>query len=61
MRRRPARGAGTGRARRPRLLGAATAAVIPHAQLVVYPDAGHGFLTQGWSAFSARVDRFLGR
>lgn len=36
------------------------AATIPHAQLTLYPDAGHGFLFQDQSAVVARVERFLG-
>lgn len=35
------------------------AKVIPHARLVVYPDAAHGFLFQHPKTFLARVDRFL--
>ena len=35
------------------------AGLIPHAQLVLYPDAAHAFLFQE-PAFAARVDAFLG-
>jgi pimeloyl-ACP methyl ester carboxylesterase len=30
------------------------------AQLVLYPDAGHGFLFQDTTTFVKRVDTFLG-
>lgn len=33
---------------------------IPHAQLVLYPDAGHAFLFQDASQFIATVEEFLG-
>jgi len=33
--------------------------VIPHARLVVYPDAAHGFLFQRMRPFLRRVDAFL--
>jgi pimeloyl-ACP methyl ester carboxylesterase len=36
------------------------AKIIPRAQLVLYPGAGHGFLFQDASVFVARVDEFLG-
>ncbi|MDQ6778774.1 MAG: alpha/beta hydrolase, partial [Actinomycetota bacterium] len=35
------------------------AGLIPHAQLVLYPDAGHGFLFQDAGEFVPRVDAFL--
>ena len=34
--------------------------IIPGAQLVLYPGAGHGFLFQDAALFVARVDQFLG-
>ncbi len=34
--------------------------VIPHAQLVFYPDASHGFIFQDQTAFVARVKAFFG-
>jgi pimeloyl-ACP methyl ester carboxylesterase len=36
------------------------ARVIPHAQLVLYPDASHGFLFQDEDSFLARLRRFYG-
>lgn len=33
---------------------------IPGARLVIYPNAGHGFLFQYASEFAAEVNRFLG-
>jgi pimeloyl-ACP methyl ester carboxylesterase len=33
---------------------------LPHAQLKLYSDAGHGFLVQHEADWAARVDRFLG-
>lgn len=33
--------------------------VIPNARLIIYPDAGHGFLFQYGPAFGAEVVRFL--
>jgi len=36
------------------------AATIPHAQLVIYPDASLAFLFQDQTAFTARVTQFLG-
>ncbi|MHB8219787.1 MAG: alpha/beta fold hydrolase [Acidimicrobiales bacterium] len=33
--------------------------VIPHAQLVLYPDASHAFLFQDETTFVARLDRFF--
>jgi pimeloyl-ACP methyl ester carboxylesterase len=35
--------------------------LLPMAQLVLYPDAGHGFLFQDAARFSARVQAFLSR
>jgi pimeloyl-ACP methyl ester carboxylesterase len=35
------------------------AKVIPHASLVIYPDAGHGFLFQDAPQVVARIDSFL--
>jgi pimeloyl-ACP methyl ester carboxylesterase len=37
----------------------ALARVIRGARLVLYPDAGHGFLFQDWPHFAALVDSFL--
>ena len=36
------------------------ASIIPNAQLVLYPGAGHGFLFQDAATFVARVDEFGG-
>jgi pimeloyl-ACP methyl ester carboxylesterase len=36
------------------------ASLIPHAKLVLYPDAGHAFLFQDASTFIPTVDDFLG-
>jgi pimeloyl-ACP methyl ester carboxylesterase len=36
------------------------ARVLPHAQLKLYGDAGHGFLIQHQADWVSRVDRFLG-
>lgn len=36
------------------------ARVIPHAQLVLYPDASHAFLFQDEATFVARLGRFFG-
>jgi len=36
-----------------------SAAVIPGARLVLYPDAGHAFLFQDWSPFASLVNSFL--
>jgi pimeloyl-ACP methyl ester carboxylesterase len=33
---------------------------IPRSQLVVYPDAGHGFLFQDADAWTSKIDAFLG-
>ena len=35
------------------------ARLIPGARLVLYPDAGHGFLFQDWARFAALVGSFL--
>jgi len=35
------------------------ASLIPAARLVLYPDAGHGFLFQDWARFAALVESFL--
>lgn len=35
------------------------AATIHHARLLLYPDAGHGFLFQDSAAFAPVIDRFL--
>lgn len=35
------------------------ARLIPGARLVLYPDAGHGFLFQDWTRFAALVESFL--
>jgi pimeloyl-ACP methyl ester carboxylesterase len=35
------------------------ARLIPRARLVLYPDAGHGFLFQDGTPFASRVDSFL--
>jgi pimeloyl-ACP methyl ester carboxylesterase len=35
------------------------AATIPHARLLLYPDAGHAFLFQDSAAFVPVIDRFL--
>jgi pimeloyl-ACP methyl ester carboxylesterase len=35
------------------------ARTVPGAQLTLYPDAGHAFLFQDASAFTARIQRFL--
>jgi pimeloyl-ACP methyl ester carboxylesterase len=32
---------------------------IPHAELVIYPDASHGFLFQYPGEFAADVNKFL--
>ena len=34
---------------------------IPGAQLLIYPDAGHGLLFQDPARFAADVSAFLGR
>jgi pimeloyl-ACP methyl ester carboxylesterase len=36
------------------------AKLIPHAQLVLYPDASHGFLFQDQAAYLARLKSFFG-
>ena len=36
------------------------ARAIGRSEVVIYPDAGHGFLLQDASAWAARVNRFLG-
>ena len=33
---------------------------IPDARLIIYPDAGHGFLFQHPHGFAAEVNKFLG-
>ena len=33
---------------------------IPDARLIIYPDAGHGFLFQHPHEFAAEVNKFLG-
>jgi len=33
---------------------------IPDAQLIIYPDVGHGFLFQDPHEFAAEVSKFLG-
>lgn len=35
------------------------ARIIPGSRLVLYPDAGHAFLFQDWTAFAALVNSFL--
>ena len=35
------------------------ARLIPGARLVLYPDAGHGFLFQEGTPFASRVESFL--
>ena len=35
------------------------ARLIPRARLVLYPDAGHGFLFQDGTPFASLVDSFL--
>jgi pimeloyl-ACP methyl ester carboxylesterase len=35
------------------------ARLIPGARLVLYPDAGHGFLFQDWKSFASLVQSFL--
>jgi pimeloyl-ACP methyl ester carboxylesterase len=35
------------------------AGLIPAARLVLYPDAGHGFLFQDWARFAVLVESFL--
>jgi pimeloyl-ACP methyl ester carboxylesterase len=35
------------------------ARLIPGARLVLYPDAGHGFLFQDWKRFASLVESFL--
>jgi pimeloyl-ACP methyl ester carboxylesterase len=35
------------------------ARLIPGARLVLYPDAGHGFLFQDWTRFASLVESFL--
>ena len=42
----------------PRLVHA-LARLIPRARLVLYPDAGHGFLFQDGTPFASLVDSFL--
>jgi pimeloyl-ACP methyl ester carboxylesterase len=37
----------------------ALARLIPGSRLVLYPDAGHGFLFQEWPRFAALVESFL--
>ncbi|WP_442806394.1 alpha/beta fold hydrolase [Streptomyces sp. NBC_01317] len=37
------------------------ARLIPNAKLSIYPDAGHGFLSQYPAEFGAEVNAFLGR
>jgi pimeloyl-ACP methyl ester carboxylesterase len=37
----------------------ALARLIPGARLVLYPDAGHGFLFQDWQPFASAVQSFL--
>jgi pimeloyl-ACP methyl ester carboxylesterase len=37
------------------------AALIPGATVVIYPDAGHGFVIQEATAWAARVNQFLGQ
>jgi len=32
---------------------------LPNAQLIIYPDSGHGFLYQYPRLFSSHVDMFL--
>jgi len=34
-------------------------ALIPHAQLTIYPDSAHGFMFQHHAEFAADVERFL--
>ena len=34
---------------------------IPNSKLIVYPDAGHGFLFQYYSEFALEVMNFLGQ
>jgi pimeloyl-ACP methyl ester carboxylesterase len=36
------------------------AASIPHATLILYPDAGHAFLFRDASRLVPKVERFLG-
>lgn len=36
------------------------AGIIPNAQLVLYPGAGHGFLFQDAATVVASVDQFVG-
>jgi pimeloyl-ACP methyl ester carboxylesterase len=35
------------------------ARLIPRSKLVLYPDAGHGFLFQDWTRFASLVESFL--
>ena len=67
----PGRGADVLRAERVRLhtgegtghglrgVGASLARLIPRARLMLYPDAGHGFLFQDGTPFASLVDSFL--
>ena len=35
------------------------ARLVPQSKLVLYPDAGHGFLFQDWTRFASLVESFL--